>query len=193
MKRLAALVFALPFYVCAETFIINERNGPVVDVIPKGDMLEVVCRFPGRNKFDQAINAQLNDHKSRQLFIEGLIRYFKAGPDGTMEVSGCHVLGVLDDGDYLSYTFAVPKCGCRIVPKPKLKTTVSNRVVSVAALTNRFASVASVTNGIAVVAGVTNRNAAAMCEAMMKEAMSRMTNVMLNATQKATNGENGNE
>ena len=224
MKSFLCLILAVPFCVCAVNFVVDARNNETVEVTRQGAMLKVVCRFPARTKFEQAINAQLNDQESQQLFLKGLIRYFKAGPNGTMVVSGKRVLGVRTDGDYMVYTFAVPKSGCKVVPKPKPITpkpvtnvlnrvasaaspsngvvsvaSPSNLVVSVASSSNLVASVASSSNLVVSVptlsnrdlslASITNRSAAEMCEAMMKDARNRMTNMVLQTSEKVTNGE----
>lgn len=127
VKRLAVLLLVLPFCAFAERFVLNQRNNTTVDVLAQGEMLNVACRFPAHTKFDKAVNAQLDDQKSRWVLVEGLIRYFKAGTNETMEVSGRQVLDVKKDGDYLSYTFSVPQSGCTVVPKPSAATNTTSR------------------------------------------------------------------
>ena len=117
MRNLLVILCLLSMVAFTETFVINPHNGTTVDVSQRGRMLNVVCRFPAKRQFDPAINAKLNDQKSRRLFLDGLIRYFKAGSTGEMEVSGQHVLGVRKDGNFLVYEFAVPIAGCRVVSK----------------------------------------------------------------------------
>lgn len=145
MKRLTILLLALPFCALAEQFVLNRRNNTTVEISSRGEMLNVVCRFPAHTKFDKAINACLDDQKSQWAFVEGLFRYFKAGTNETMEVSGKHILAVKKDGDYLSYTFSVPKSGCRIVPRPVATNTVNRTTVSAPRL------LSSMTNKVAVV------------------------------------------
>lgn len=113
MKKSALLIILLPLCACAERFVIDGHAKTTVDVSLQGEMLIVVCRFPARSRFDDAINVRLNDQKGRRLFLEGLIRYFRAGSDGIMEVSGQRILETRKDGDRMSYKFAVPKDGCR--------------------------------------------------------------------------------
>ena len=36
-----------------------------------------------------------------------------------MEMSGQQALGIKEDGEYVTYQFAIPKSGCKIVPKIK--------------------------------------------------------------------------
>lgn len=180
----------------ADTFIVDKRNGSTVDVTQNGVMLKVVCRFPAKTQFDSAINAQLNDQTSRKLFLEGLIRYFKGGPNGEMQVSGQHVLKVQKDGNFLSYEFAVPRLECKVVPKrlhPRGNTnTVSasdimakNQVIF-ASITNRMsansASMMKMTVPSLIRPNMTNNVAAVDCAAMVRASMERMTNSINNTT-----------
>ena len=113
MKKSALLIILLPLCACAERFVIDGHARTTVDVSLQGEMLIVVCRYPARSRLDDAINVRLNDQKGRRLFLEGLIRYFRAGSDGIMEVSGQRILETRKDGDRMSYKFAVPKDGCK--------------------------------------------------------------------------------